>query len=192
MAARQSYLWTHLANWKPREQVQNCLHWNSCPMFFSRVSRHQDPSSRRWSLWFLIIGYSRPRHSSANKQIWLSTCRGMTFIWQRKRSGPRMVVCGTQLGYVHAPALNFELWNLYSSSTSYVKYQAGGGKGLVDLVNQLTLERCHSFWFYGSCRKRIPIRDSSMPKRILSQCGVSSKMFIGLIVPTTCSSVRWD
>ena len=31
-----------------------------------------------------------------------------------------------------------------------------------------------------------------MPKRILSQCGVSSKMFIGLIVPTTCSSVRWD
>ena len=43
---------------------------------------------------------------------------------------------------------------LYSSSTSYVEYQAGGGKGLVDLVNQLTLERCHSFWFYGSCRKR--------------------------------------
>ena len=81
---------------------------------------------------------------------------------------------------------------LYSSSTSYVEYQAGGGKGLVDLVNQLTLERCHSFWFYGSCRKRIPIRDSSMPKRILSQCGVSSKMFIGLIVPTTGSSVRWD
>ena len=81
---------------------------------------------------------------------------------------------------------------LYSSSTSYVEYQAGGGKGLVDLVNQLTLERCHSFCFYGSCRKRIPIRDSSMPKRILSQCGVSSKMFIGLIVPTMCSSVRWD
>ena len=81
---------------------------------------------------------------------------------------------------------------LYSSSTSYVEYQAGGGEGLVDLVNQLTLERCHSFLFYGSCRKRIPIRDSSMPKRILSQCGVSSKMFIGLIVPTTCSSVRWD
>ena len=81
---------------------------------------------------------------------------------------------------------------LYSSSTSYVEYQSGGGKGLVDLVNQLTLERCHSFWFYGSCRKRIPIRDRSMPKRILSQCGVSSKMFIGLIVPTTCSSVRWD
>ena len=38
---------------------------------------------------------------------------------------------------------NFELWTLkfYSSSTSYVEYQAGGGKGLVDLVNQLTLER---------------------------------------------------
>ena len=86
-------------------------------------------------------------------------------------------------------------YNMYfeilSSSTSYLEYQAGGGEGLVDLVNQLTLERCHSFWFYGSCRKRIPIRDSSMPKRILSQCGVSSKMFIGLIVPTTSSPVRW-
>ena len=89
----------------------------------------------------------------------------------------------------HFKTLNFKI---LSSSTSYLEYQAGGGKGLVDLVNQLTLERCHSFWFYGSCRKRIPIRDSSMPKRILSQCGVSSKMFIGLIVPTTCSSVRWD
>ena len=70
--------------------------------------------------------------------------------------------------------------------------EGGGGEGLVDLVNQLTLERCHSFWFHSSCRKRIPIRDSSMPKRILSQCGVSSKMFIGLIVPTTCFSVCWD
>ena len=87
--------------------------------------------------------------------------------------------------------LNFD-FEMLSSSTSYLKYQTGGGKGLVDLVNQLTLERCHSFWFYGSCRKRIPIRDSSMPKRILSQCGVSSKMFIGLIVPTMCSSVCWD
>ena len=38
--------------------------------------------------------------------------------------------------------LNFEI---ISSSTSYLEYQAGGGKGLVDLVNQLTLERCHSF-----------------------------------------------
>ena len=93
---------------------------------------------------------------------------------------------------VRSPGISLWHLTLYSSSTSYVEYQAGGGKGLVDLVNQLTLERCHSFWFYGSCRKRIPIRDSSMPKRILSQCGVSSKMFIGLIVPTTCSSVRWD
>ena len=75
------------------------------------------------------------------------------------------------------------LWTLnwYSSSTFFLEYQAGGGKGLVDLVNQLTLERCHSFWFYGSCRKRIPIRDSLMPKGILSQCGVSSKMFIFLL-----------
>ena len=81
---------------------------------------------------------------------------------------------------------------MLSGSTSYLEYQAAEGKGLVDLVNQLTLERCHSFWFYGSCRKRIHIRDSSMPERILSQCGVSSKMFIGLIVSTTCSSVRWD
>ena len=39
----------------------------------------------------------------------------------------------------------FESLKFYSSSTSYVEYQAGGGKGLVDLVNQLTLERCHSF-----------------------------------------------
>ena len=38
--------------------------------------------------------------------------------------------------------MNFEM---LSSSTSYLEYQAGGGKGLVDLVNQLTLERCHSF-----------------------------------------------
>ena len=54
----------------------------------------------------------------------------------------------------------------------------GGGERLADLVDQLTLECCHSFRFYGSCRKKIPIRDSSMPKRILSQCGVSSDVFI--------------
>ena len=36
------------------------------------------------------------------------------------------------------------------------RLEGGGGKGLVSLVNQLTLERCHSFLFYGSCRKRIP------------------------------------
>ena len=30
---------------------------------------------------------------------------------------------------------------MLSSSTSYLEYQAGGGKGLVDLVNQLTLDR---------------------------------------------------
>ena len=40
----------------------------------------------------------------------------------------------------------FELWTLkLSSSTSYLEYQAGGGKGLVDLVNQLTLERCQEY-----------------------------------------------
>ena len=92
--------------------------------------------------------------------------------------------------------LAFFLWTLklWNYIQQHLQFGVSGwrGKGLVDLVNQLTLERCHSFWFYGSCRKRIPIRDSSMPKRILSQCGVSSKMFIGLIVPTTCSSVRWD
>ena len=49
---------------------------------------------------------------------------------------------------------------------------------LVDLVDQLTLESVHCFWFYGSCQKRIPIRHSLMPKRILSQCGVSSEVFI--------------
>ena len=52
------------------------------------------------------------------------------------------------------------------------------GKRLINLVNQLTLERCHSFWFYDSYRERIPIRESSMPKIILSKCGVS------LIVPS--------
>ena len=71
-----------------------------------------------------------------------------------------------------------------------MEYQAGGGgERLVDLVNQLNLERCHNFLDFGSCRKSIPIRDSSMQFFFLSQCGVSSKMFIGLIVPTTCSSV---
>ena len=40
--------------------------------------------------------------------------------------------------------LNFD-FEIISSSTSNLEYQAGGGKGLVDLVNQLTLERCHSF-----------------------------------------------
>ena len=35
--------------------------------------------------------------------------------------------------------------NWYSRSTSFLEYQAGGGKGLVNFINQLTLERCHSF-----------------------------------------------
>ena len=47
---------------------------------------------------------------------------------------------GPDCFYNHALTLT-----LYSSSTSFLEYQAGGGKGLVDLVNQLTLERCHSF-----------------------------------------------
>ena len=81
----------------------------------------------------------------------------------------------------------------YSSSPPLLSIRLeGGGDRLADLVDQLTLECCHSFRFYGSCRKRIPIRDSSMPKIVLSQCGVSSDVFIGLIVPTTCSSICWD
>ena len=36
---------------------------------------------------------------------------------------------------------------------SIVEYQAGGGKRLVDLVDQLTLERCHCFQFYASCHR---------------------------------------
>ena len=44
--------------------------------------------------------------------------------------------------HIRANTLNFEM---LSSSTSYLEYEAGGGKGLVDLVNPLTLERCHSF-----------------------------------------------
>ena len=64
-----------------------------------------------------------------------------------------------------------------------MEYQAGGGgERLADLVDQLTLECCHSFRFFGS----------SMPKIILSQCGVSSDAFMGLIVPTTRSSICWD
>ena len=62
-----------------------------------------------------------------------------------------------------------------------VKYQ--GGKWLADLlhlVDQLTLKHCHSFPFYGNCRKRIPIRDSSMPKTILYHCSVSSDVFMSL------------
>ena len=81
---------------------------------------------------------------------------------------------------------------VYCSCPPLWSIRLKGGKRLADLVDQLTLECCHSFWFYGSCRKRIPIRDSSMPKRILSQCGVSSAVFIGLIVPTTCSFICWD
>ena len=80
---------------------------------------------------------------------------------------------------------NFELLIGYSSSTSYVEYQAEGGRGLAVLVNQLTFERCHSFRFYGSGRKIILSRKSLMPKCILFQCGVSSDVFIGFIVPTT-------
>ena len=72
-----------------------------------------------------------------------------------------------------------------SSSPPLWSIRLEGGKRLADLVDQLTLECCHSFRFYSRCRKRIPIRDSSMPKRILSQCGVSSDVFISLIVPTT-------
>ena len=70
----------------------------------------------------------------------------------------------------------------YSSSPPLWSIRLEGGKRLADQVDQLTFECCHSFRFYGSCWKRIPIRDSSMPKRILSQCGVSSDVFIGLIV----------
>ena len=86
----------------------------------------------------------------------------------------------------------FELWNNTPAVLHCGVSGWRGGKRLPDLVDQLTLECCHSFRFCGSCRKRIPIRDSSMPKRILSQCGVSSDVFISLIVPTTCSSICWD
>ena len=88
--------------------------------------------------------------------------------------------------------LNFELWNNTPAVLHCGVSGWRGGKMLADLVDQLTLECCHSFRFCGSCRKRIPIRDSSMPTRILSQCGVSSDVFISLIVPTTCSSICWD
>ena len=67
---------------------------------------------------------------------------------------------------------------------SNVEYQAGGGGGVRPLeVYQLTLEPRHSFLFYGSCRKRILIRNNSMPKRVMSQCGVSYVVFIDLHRP---------
>ena len=69
-----------------------------------------------------------------------------------------------------------------------MEYQAGGGKRLADLVDQLTLARfCDSFRFYGNRQKIILIRDSLLPKRILSQRGVhSSDVFkIGPIVLTS-------
>ena len=93
----------------------------------------------------------------------------------------------------HSSSLIFECI-AYSSSPSLwgTRLEGGGGERLADQVDQLTLECCHSFRFYGSCWKWIPIRDSSMPKRILSQCGASSDVFIGLIVPTTCSFICWD
>ena len=111
----------------------------------------------------------------------------------RVQSSVTMILCTYPLIAQMAWAMIFDFeWIL--QQPSIVEYQAGGGGGkrLADLVDQLTLECCLSFRFYGSCRKRIPIRDSSMPKRILSQCGVSSDVFISLIVPTTCSSICWD
>ena len=62
--------------------------------------------------------------------------------------------------------LNFEC---ILQQPSIVEYQVGGGKRLTGLVDQLTLECCHSFRFYGSCRKRIPMRDSV--RRVTSQVG---------------------
>ena len=112
-----------------------------------------------------------------------------------QRNVPRfctLSICGWNL--FQPPGLGFFcFWVNTPAALHYgVSGLRGWGKRLADLVDQLTLECCHSFRFYGSCRKIIPIRDSSMPKRILSQCGVGSDVFIGLIVPTTCSSICWD
>ena len=56
-----------------------------------------------------------------------------------------VAACGGLQSRAQPLHVSLPLLTLYSSSTSYVEFQAGGGKGLVDLVNQLTLERCHSF-----------------------------------------------
>ena len=56
-------------------------------------------------------------------------------LWTEEEVGPNCII----------DIIIFFFFEIISSSTSYLEYQAGGGKGLVDLVNQLTLERCHSF-----------------------------------------------
>ena len=65
------------------------------------------------------------------------------------------------LDFVLEKVLNFELvlqQHLLFGVSGWRGKRAGG------------LEGCHSFLFYGSCRKRILIRDNSMPKIILSFC----------------------
>ena len=47
-----------------------------------------------------------------------------------------------------------------------------GGKRMVDLADSRTLPQFF-YYFHGSCRERITIRDSSMPKILLSKCDVS-------------------
>ena len=132
-----SYFFTHF---------KSLQHSVQCGWFRNRIARLDTTPTRHSPNTVLMLGQRLRRWP--NIEPTLEKCTMFA----------RMYFCrGTG-----SNTLNFEI---ISSSTSYLEYQAGGGKGLVDLVNQLTLERCHSFWFYGSCRKKIPISDSSMPKK---------------------------
>ena len=60
------------------------------------------------------------------------------------------------LGYFSRNKQNSYLnLNWYSSSTSFLECRAGGGKGLVDLVNQLTFQRCTVFYSMAAAGREL-------------------------------------
>ena len=59
-------------------------------------------------------------------------------------------------------SMDYTLWSTYSSSSPMWSIRLEGRKRLADLVDQLTLERCHSFWFDGSCWFTNPILSHHM------------------------------
>ena len=67
---------------------------NLMPQVFAHFSRLCRSCCRViWSWKVLISLYSR--QSSANRRTWEETAAGRSFMWQRKRRGPRTVPCGT-------------------------------------------------------------------------------------------------